>query len=69
MEIQTATPSIHYAIYQLTASAEHPVGYVVNRVMWDGIAPWRPPSGCAAVADPKGDHLIGSIYHNAAEAE
>jgi len=38
-------------------------GQCVNRVLWDGIAPWSPPEGCRAVPDPENNYplLISSL--------
>ena len=55
-----------YAVYLTAAETEQgtarPIGYVVNRVLWDGASAWTPDSGCAVVADPDGLYPIGSTY-------
>ena len=48
----STTPTV-YAVYE-TAT-----GFVVNVVLWDGLADWVPPSGCSTVADPTGQYQIG----------
>lgn len=31
-------------------------GQCINRILWDGIAPWNPPEGCQAVPDPDNNY-------------
>ncbi len=51
-----------YSVYLTAATVEHPIGYVIDRVLWDGTADWLPPTGTAIVADPNGAYPIGSSY-------
>jgi hypothetical protein len=48
-----------YAIIDATTTT------VINIVVWDGLPPWTPPSGCIAVVIPKGSNAgIGWTYVN-----
>lgn len=51
-----------YAVYLIQAADNHPTGYVVNNILWDGLAKWAPPAGQAAIADPDGKYPVGSLY-------
>jgi len=33
-------------------------GRCINRTLWDGISPWRPPAGYTAVPDPDNEYSI-----------
>ena len=47
-----------YAIIDATTT-------VINIVVWDGLPPWTPPSGCIAVVIPTGSNAgIGWTYVN-----
>lgn len=36
---------------------------VINVIVWDGLPPWTPPSGCIAVEIPEGNNAgIGWTY-------
>lgn len=37
-------------------------GIVQNVILWDGAAPYTPPDGCEAVADPDAEARIGLGY-------
>lgn len=43
-------------------------GQCVNRILWDGIAPWSPPEGCQAVPDPDNQYRF-SITSSTDEEE
>ncbi|RUT25381.1 hypothetical protein C0V97_12425 [Asaia sp. W19] len=51
-----------YSVYLTAATVEHPIGYVIDRVLWDGRSDWSPPDGTAAIPDHEGQHPIGSSY-------
>ncbi|NHN83677.1 hypothetical protein GOB93_03355 [Acetobacter musti] len=51
-----------YAVYLTEAADGHPVGYVVNNVMWTGSGTMTIPSGQACVSDPSRQYPIGSVY-------
>lgn len=33
-------------------------GRCINRILWDGISPWRPPAGYTAVPDPDNEYSV-----------
>lgn len=35
-------------------------GEVVNVALWDGVAPWTPPTGTETRADPTGEIQVGA---------
>lgn len=51
-----------YAVYRTVATTTEAVGYVYNRIMWDGSEGWSPDTGSAGVADPDSKYPIGSTY-------
>lgn len=51
-----------YAIYYTVAVGEIAAGTVWNRVIWDGISNWSPPTGSASVQDDANQYPIGSTY-------
>ena len=54
-----------YAVYRTAASDAEEVGFVVNRIVWDGKSEYSPGDGLAAIADPAGKYPIGSTYTTA----
>lgn len=55
-----------YAVYRTVASGEQPIGYVVNRVLWNGQSEYIPGKGLELVSDPVNAYPIGSIYSDTA---
>ncbi|MEE8663517.1 MAG: hypothetical protein SOH81_08050 [Acetobacter sp.] len=51
-----------YAVYRTVATDKEAIGYVYNRIIWDGGDGWAPDSGSAAVADQENLYPIGSVY-------
>ena len=51
-----------YAVYRTEASGEQPIGYVVNRVLWDGQSEYIPGAGLELVSDPANAYPNGSTY-------
>lgn len=55
-----------YAVYLTAATTvsgtARESGYVINRIVWDGISAWTPGDGYAVVADPNNLYPIGSTY-------
>ena len=39
---------------------------VVNVIIWDGVSPWSPPSGCIVVPEGQGA-MIGGTYDPASQ--
>lgn len=37
-------------------------GLVINTVLWDGLAPWRPPANCMAIPIVDSDASIGWTF-------
>ncbi|EHH68368.1 hypothetical protein [Gluconobacter morbifer] len=51
-----------YAVYLTAATADHPAGYVVNNIVWDGNGTLTLPSGQASILDADRKYPIGSTY-------
>ncbi|GBQ69614.1 hypothetical protein AA103196_2261 [Ameyamaea chiangmaiensis NBRC 103196] len=68
----TASAPKQYAMYYTAATGSFAVGYVWNRIKWDGVSTWAPPAGSAIVLDEPDAttgvcaYPIGSSYTAAA---
>lgn len=51
-----------YAVYRTVAFGEQPIGYVVNRVLWNGQSEYIPGAGLELISDPTNTYPIGSVY-------
>ncbi|BCZ76157.1 hypothetical protein [Komagataeibacter phage phiKX2] len=59
----TTSSSIqNYIVYRTAASGSEGVGYVVNRVLWDGASTFEPGTGLALALDADGAYQVGSTY-------
>ena len=51
-----------YIVYRTSADDVHPAGYVVNAIMWDGIAQIVLPENTSAALDLDHQYPLGSIF-------